>query len=295
MILIDMNQVLISTLLSQLSFDKTLEVNEDLVRHMVLNTILNYKKKFEREYGEIVLCADDQNYWRKEVFPYYKSVRKKRREDSKHDWNVIFTCLNKIRDEIRDNFPYKLIQIKSAEADDVIATICKYTQENYTDNTMMRNPKKVLILSSDKDFLQLQKFPNIEQYSPMQKKFLRCDNPEAYLLEHVVGDDSGDGIPNILSDDDALHNPDKRQERLTKKRLEYIEEQRLKNFENDSKLKRNFDRNKNVIDLTNVPDNIEKEIINTFKNGAKEKDKSKLMKYFVNNKLRLLFHNLDEF
>jgi 5'-3' exonuclease len=295
MILIDMNQVLISTLLSQLSYDKHIEINEDLIRHMVLNTLLQYKKKFSHEYGEMILCADDMNYWRKAVFPFYKSTRKKRREDSIHDWNLIFTCLNKIRDEIKEYFPYRLIQVKSAEADDVIATICKYSQQNYISSDLLETPKPILIVSSDKDFLQLQKYPNIKQYSPKMKKLIFCDNPEQYLYEHIVSGDSGDGVPNVLSDDDALHNPEKRQERLTQKRLGEILESYKKDFEDNEKLKRNFFRNQNIIDLTNVPDDIEKSIINTFESGAKSKDKSKLMKYFVQNKLKLLFGSLDEF
>jgi 5'-3' exonuclease len=295
MILIDMNQVLISTLLSQLSYDKNLEVNEDLIRHMVLNTLLQYKKKFSHEYGEMILCADDKNYWRKKIFPFYKSTRKKRREDSPHDWDVIFTCLNKIRDEIKEYFPYRLIQVQSAEADDVIATLCKYSQKNYTSKDLLETPKPVLIVSSDKDFLQLQKFSNVKQYSPNAKKLIFCDDPEQYLYEHIVSGDSGDGIPNVLSDDDALHNPDKKQNKLTQKRLGIIYESFKVNFQDNEDLAKKFKRNKEIIDLINVPNDIENEIINTFENGAKSKDKSKLMKYFVQNKLKLLFHNLDEF
>jgi hypothetical protein len=294
MILIDMNQVLISNLLSQLSYDKGMEVNDDLIRHMALSTLLSYKKKYSSEYGELVLCCDDKNYWRKDIFPFYKSVRKAMRDASKHDWNKIFNSLNKIRDEIGENFPYRLMRVEKVEADDIIATICKDSQENYISNNLIGSPKKILIVSSDKDFLQLQKYENVEQYSPIMKKFLHTDSPEGYLIEHVIKGDSGDGVPNVLSDDDTFANETKRQTPLTKKKLEYINEQYTKGF-TDMGLKRNFDRNMSVINLSAIPEFVEEKILAEFRKPLHNINRSKLTKYFFENNLKFLFNNIDEF
>ena len=173
MIIFDYNQVAISNLMEQIGYSKT-EVQEDLVRHMILNTIRTYVKKFKKTHGpEVILACDNKNYWRKELFPNYKASRKKVRETSGHDWNVIFECLNKIRDELKENSPYKVIEIDTCEADDIIATIVTKYSAN----------EKIMILSSDKDFAQLQKFKNVEQYSPILKKYVKEELPSLQLKQ----------------------------------------------------------------------------------------------------------------
>ena len=179
MILVDLNQVMISNLMMQIR--NASEVDENLIRHMVLNSLRMYNVKFKEEYGDMVICADDKKYWRRELFSYYKASRKKAREESALDWNLIFESLNKIRDELKETFPYTVLQIDHAEADDIVATLC-HEHGVYLKNDAT---EKILILSSDKDFLQLQKFANVEQYSPMQKKFLKESNPERFLKEHL--------------------------------------------------------------------------------------------------------------
>ena len=194
MIIFDYNQVAISNLMEQIGNSKT-AVEEGLVRHMILNTIRTYVKKFKANYGpEVVIACDNKNYWRREIFPYYKASRKKAREASGHDWSTIFDCLNKIRDELREYSPYKVVTIETCEADDIIATLVqKYSAT-----------QKIMILSSDKDFAQLQRYPNVEQYSPILKKFINEPLPMAQLKQMVIRGDKGDGIPNILSADDCF-------------------------------------------------------------------------------------------
>ena len=139
-------------------------VEEDLVRHMILNVIRTYVKKFKMTHGpEIVIACDNRNYWRRDLFPQYKASRKKNRDASGHDWGSIFEVLGKIKQELKDSSPYKVIDVDSAEADDIIAVLAMRQSAH----------EKVMILSSDKDFAQLQKYPNIEQYSPILKKFIK--------------------------------------------------------------------------------------------------------------------------
>lgn len=289
-----MNQCFISALMAQISSSPRQEISENLIRHIVLAMILSYKKKFGKDYGQIVFAADDRNYWRKEVFPYYKACRKKNRDESKYDWNLIFNSLNKIRDEIKENFPYKVIQVDKAEADDIIGSLTRYSQTNELQRRgIIEEPSPVLVLSGDKDFLQLQKYPNVKQYSPMQKKFLHVDDPHVFLKEHILRGDSGDGIPNFLSEDNILVTPGLRQKPLTAKKMEQFLHTDVETFECPT-LKRNFYRNQQIIDLSFTPLNIQDNIVKTYHETIVGK-KSKLMNYFIKNKLKHLMQDLSEF
>ncbi len=262
---------------------------------MVLTSILSYKRKFGDKYGQMVFCTDDRKYWRKEFFPYYKANRKKMRDASKFDWNLIFTTLNKIRDEIADKFPYVVIRVEGAEADDIVATMCKYTQSHrLIQEGLDQVPEPVMILSGDKDFLQLQKYPNVHQYSPILKKFLIEKEPQRYLLEHILTGDSGDGIPNFLSNDAVFVTPDQRQKPIRKDKLaEWVASDNLESMFDETML-RNFKRNQTLIDLSNVPPKIEQKIIEAFEKGP-QGERRNLLNYFIENRLKYLMESISEF
>ena len=253
MILLDLNQVMIANIMMQPGAVNNIE--ENLIRHMVLNSIRMYNVKFKDEYGEMVICADDRKYWRRDVFPYYKASRKKDREASPFDWNLIFETLNKIRDELRDTFPYRVLQVDKTEADDIIGTLC----HKHGVQLMNETTEKILILSSDKDFMQLQKFANVEQFSPAAKKFLKTNEPEKFLREHIIKGDRGDGIPNILSSDDTFVT-DKRQKPVTEKKLNIWVTQKPEDF-CDASMLRNYQRNESLIDLSKVPSEYAEKIL----------------------------------
>lgn len=280
MILLDFSQVCLSGILASGNKD----FSEDLIRHMVLNSIRSFKTRFS-EYGEMMLCCDDKNYWRRQIFPYYKANRKKSREESTLDWNLIFDTLNSIKEEIRDNFPYVVIQIESAEADDIIATMV----ERYGNSN-----EKIMIVSGDKDFSQLQRYKNVEQYSPITKKFIRVEDPMVYLYEHVIRGDAGDGVPNILSRDDVFVVGVRQRPLTTKKVKAYIDEMNRGIVPFDGEIKRNYMRNIHLIDLSRIPDNIRKQVIEMYSSYEK-KDKSKLLNYFIKNKLKNLMSDIQEF
>ena len=286
MILVDLNQVMISNLMMQIQ--RASEVDEDLIRHMVLNSLRMYNVKFKEEYGELVICTDDKNYWRRQIFPYYKYGRKKDREASDLDWNLIFETLNKVRDEIKENLPYKVIQIEHAEADDVIATICHKFGVQLNNSTT----EKILILSSDKDFMQLQKFANVYQFSPMAKKFLKTNEPEKFLREHILKGDRGDGIPNFLSGDDVFVTST-RQKPVTEKKLNSWLGQKPEDFCDEAML-RNFRRNEMLIDLSKVPEEIQSKVLEVY-GTVNENGRSKIFNYFVKHRMKMLMEHIQEF
>ena len=287
MIIIDLNQVSISNLMSQLGNHTNTKLDENMLRHMILNSIRSYNTKFGIEYGEIIIACDDKNYWRRQVFPYYKANRKKAREKSELDWSTIFNTLEKIRNELKENFPYKVIHVENAEADDIIGTLVKeFGQEDIAFG------EKILILSGDKDFVQLQKYANVVQYDPIRKKWVRHSNPERYLFEHICKGDQGDGIPNILSDDNTFVS-DKRQKPMTQKKMDAFYELGLE-YKFDHLNFRNYMRNKQLVDLTSIPVAIKRAVLDKY-NEPKTIGKSKLINYFITHKLKNLMEHVSEF
>ena len=286
MILIDYNQICIANLMMQL---KHSELSEDLIRHMILNSLRYNKQKFGKEFGELVICCDDKNYWRKDIFPYYKAHRKSDREKSPLDWNMIFETLNKVRDELKETFPYKVIRTQRAEADDIIASIChKYGHLGIKNGSA----EPILILSSDKDFAQLQKYANVEQYSPNTKKWIRISNPERYLREHIMRGDRGDGIPNFLSKDSCFVNGE-RQKPLSIKKIDAWAALEPSDF-CDERMLRNYSRNETLVNLDYIPEWIQESIINQF-DKYQEPDRKGLLNYFIKNKLRNLTEHIGDF
>ena len=286
MILVDYSQIAIANIMQSARQG----VNEDMVRHMILNTLRMYRNKFSDEYGELVLCCDNSNNWRKEIFEHYKAPRKVTREKSDFDWNNLFTILNNIRRELQDNFPYKMVYIDHAEADDIIATLVMNREEKL--NGVVSEQEPILILSSDKDFVQLQRFENVKQYSPLKKKFLNTDNPETFLREHILKGDSSDGIPNFLSADDTFVT-EKRQKPLSKKKLAVWAKLDPETFCEGEQF-RNYQRNQMLIDLTRIPTELQDQIMNMY-NEQPNIGRSKLFNYFVKYKLKNLMENISEF
>lgn len=284
MIILDMNQVMLSNLMMTLGKHiNSTKIEEDLLRHFILNSIRSYNSKFRNEFGELVIACDAGYSWRKNIFPYYKANRKKNRDESKLDWNAIFTCLNKIRDEIKENFPYRVIHIHSAEADDIIATLC---------HEFANTNEKILIMSGDRDFKQLQSYMNVKQRDPVQKKWIVENQPELYLKEHIMRGDSSDGVPNFLSDDDCLV-VGKRQKMIqTKKIQEWIHMDPSEFC--DERMLRGFKRNEQLIDLNYTPEELQKSIIKEFESQC-GKDKRKLFNYFIQHNLKNLMESVGDF
>lgn len=252
---------------------------------MILNSLRSYRVKFGDDYGEMIIACDNSNYWRKKIFPYYKANRKKNIESSELDWKSLFECLNKIRSELKEYFPYRVLDVESAEADDIISTlVSEFGSE-------LNTGEKILILSGDKDFIQLHTYPNVSQYDPTRKKWIKHDDPERFLHEHILKGDAGDGIPNILSPDNVFVVGD-RQRPLTAKKMEKILETDTEQLEEP--LARNYWRNAKLIDLSFTPNEIREKVMQQFE-SQKNRDRSKLLNYFITNKLKNLTEHLSEF
>jgi len=292
MIILDLNQVMIANIMAL--YGKHLgsaPIELDLFRSTTLNTIRSLYKKFHQEYGELVIATDGKRSWRKEAFPFYKANRKKSRDSSDIDWNLIFTCLNTVRDELKEYFPYRVINVDRAEADDIIGTlVVTLSQRNLSEK------EHILILSGDKDFIQLQMYNScvsVKQYDPINKKYISADDPAVFMKEHIIKGDIGDGIPNFLSPDNSFVDGI-RQKPITKKNLSDWVSQPHQVFCSDEEKLRNFKRNELLIDLRNTPDTIKTNIINEYESQS-GKDKSKIFNYFIKNRLKVLMESINDF
>ena len=280
MILIDMNQIAVANLMMNLKMNNSKTIDESMVRHMILNSIRMYRMEHHDEYGEVVLTWDSKHSWRRDYFPEYKASRRKGREESDLDWDDIFGTLNKIRNEIKENFPYKYLEVFGAEADDIIGVLCEENRD-----------EKIMIISGDKDFIQLQKYPNVKQWSPITKKDVNGFNPTTYLKEHILKGDTSDGVPNVLSPDNTFVDG-LRQRPLSRKKIQSW----LIGGGSDwnDEVKRNFQRNSTLIDLSRTPEELKNQIRLEY-NNAPHGDRSKLLNYFMQNKLKELTENIGEF
>ena len=276
MILIDFTQTIIAGLMAQLKMNGG-EVSEDMLRHMILNSVRNYQKKYAPDYGEIVLCTDSSHTWRKDFYPMYKANRKKTRDASDLDWKMLFDTLQVVKEEIRDNFPYRYMYVEQCEADDIIAILVKHARE------------KVMIVSGDKDFQQLHKYDYVKQWSPNLNKLITCNNPDLFLKEHILTGDKSDGIPNILSNDDCFVEGI-RQTPLRKG----IKDSYLRmTIEKDDKYYRNYLRNQTLIDLEFIPQEIEDKILEEYENTVPVK--GKVFDYLRVHRLNELLNHVEDF
>lgn len=299
MIIVDFNQTAISTLMAELGGRTDVEIRKDLIRHMIINTLRSYKTKFGAEFGELVIACDNRRYWRKDKFEYYKASRKKARADSGFDWKLIFDTLAEIRAELDQFFPYAVLDIEGAEADDVIAVLAAWSQTNGCAPAGLfgePEPQPVLIMSGDHDFIQLQKYKNVRQYGPVAKKFIKPDSTiNRYLMEHICKGDKGDGIPNILSADDTFVT-EQRQRPVSDKKLQAWLDIEPDDFVNkvDVETARNFQRNRYLIDFDYIPDTIRGRILDAWTNRT-IKDKSQLLNYFMEHRMKNMIELLGEF
>lgn len=281
MILVDFNQVCISNLMAQIGNHTDLAVEEGLVRHMILNSLRLYKQKFGVVYGDMIIACDDKNYWRKQLFPYYKAGRKKMREQSDINWSLLFDILNKIRQEIKDNLPYIVLHVETAEADDIIATLAKESSED------------VLILSADKDFIQLHN-SKVIQFDPIRKKNIKVDRPDLHLKELVIRGDSGDGVPNAMSPDNSLVDGI-RQKKIMKAKLDEWVMMDWDQLFNVPEFKIGISRNKKLIDLSEIPDSITDAIITQYHIALDTPKKINIINYFQQHKLSSLMESANDF
>jgi len=282
MIIVDYSSVTYSNLISHMIENPTLQINEGLLRHMILNTIRSIYKRFKNDYGEeLIIACDSSNSWRKDSFPYYKANRKEKRDSFNIDWDMFFNLSSSVKEEIESNFPYRVVYAPRSEADDVIAVIVRNTNQ------------KVLIASRDKDFIQLHVNSNVEQFDPITKGFMKVDDPRKHLKELIIRGDKSDGIPNFLSPDNCFVIGERQKSITAKKLPEWME---METYQ-DPVMSRNYERNRILIDFSYIPSEVSQNIMDKYREQCKKdiSDKSKIFNYFMDKRLKDLMENINDF
>tara|TARA_A100001011_G_scaffold236300_1_gene244276 strand:- start:89 stop:925 length:837 start_codon:yes stop_codon:yes gene_type:complete len=260
--------------------------DENMLRHMMLNSVRMYNKKFRDQYGQMIICCDGANNWRRGYFPQYKANRRKSRDDSGFDWAEAFRIMHKVKDEIKENFPYKVIHLEGCEADDIIGTMVEHTQE-------FGQYEEVMIVSSDKDFLQLQKYGNVRQWSHILKKEIKDHHPKLNLIDKILSGDTGDGVPNVLSGDDTFVNGERQTPLSKKKKQAIIEDLSDGELLYAASWYRNYQRNETLIDLTKTPNDLKNKIVDEF--WITVFNEGKTLPYLINNNMKQLIGSVEEF
>lgn len=299
-ILIDLSQVALGACYAfkeQLNTHATKQDREqavNIVRHVILSQLKYYNTTYKQQYGKLIICCDGKNYWRKKVFPYYKANRKNMRSKIDLDWPLVFETINQTIADLHENFMFPVIRVDYAESDDVIATLSKYFQDHeYMSNPLVEQRQPILIVSSDKDFIQLQKYNNVHQISPVTKREITDPDPVRYLDEKCIIGDRGDSICNVLSDDDTYVNDLKKSNRLTKKKIDALIEQGYDNCD-DPVIKRNWKRNKVLIDFEYIPEKISQRIIEQYQQPVLG-TKQKIFDYLIKHQCNILLNDITAF
>lgn len=294
-ILSDFSQMVISSVAATAKEFRCAE-EKDLIKHIALNQLLALKKRFK---GKMILCCDGKNYWRKSEFKWYKGHRKHKRDSNFLNWDVVFETLNELIEELSENFPYVVLKVDGAEADDIIASLVKYFSENEVINTgLIDEPQQIIIASTDSDFQQLQKYKNVSQWNNVSKKMIVCKNPKEYLIEHICLGDVGDNIPSIVNNDTLAE--DRANNIAT--RAKPFKSIRLKDFiinGYDACLteeeQRNYRRNEKLIDFDFIPNTVYNTIINTYKTYEIKGTKAKVFNYLNSHRMKLLLNFAADF
>jgi len=284
MIIVDFSQIAYACILDHLAATKQPNATIDIVRHIILNTLRSNVKKFKKQYGEVVVAFDGKNYWRRERFPHYKHRRKSDRDKSIFNWESIFTCLDTLKSELQEHLVYRVLSVDGCEADDIIGFLCHLFGPTDT---------QILIISGDKDFAQLQVYPNVKQYSPMLKKFIVEQNPYAALKQHIIRGDSGDGVPNILSPDDVFVVGGRQRPIMEKKLVEWIN-MPVDIFCNTEGMLRNFRRNEELIDFKKIPTEVQQKIRRAYETTAPHA-RQVFLHYLIVKGLRELTESIQDF
>lgn len=298
-ILVDLSQVVFGACYAfkdDLNPEKTKQNKQEavnLIRHVILSQLKYYNVKYRQQYGKLIISCDGGHYWRRTIFPYYKANRKKAREKQDIDWDLVFQVFNEMIKDLREYFMFKVVQVDQAESDDVIAILSKYFQTNEIQDDIMFSIKQpIIIISSDKDFIQLQKYDNVKQISPRNKMDVTDPDPNRYLQEKIANGDRGDGICNILSPDNTFVDG-LRSNKLTSKKLNQLLEEGYDNCK-DQTIKRNWKRNKVLIDFDYIPKSIESKIIEEYQKPI-QGNKAKAFNYLIQHNCNLLVKDIEDF
>ena len=255
-------------------------------KHAMFNTIFQMCRRFETE--ELILMVDSKENWRKKIHPEYKDNRKENRDKKEDiDWNEFFNAFNEFVCEVKQYFPFYVLQIKYLEADDIAGILARDWQH-----------KKKIIVTSDGDYLQLLKYKNIQLFDPMKNKFNTCEDPVRYLKMKILMGDKGDNIPAIkprigeVTAARMVDNPSEITTLFEDKTVSYVNPDGTEVTMGDE-YKEKYKKNMALIDLNKTPDVFVKMLHKAIEEYQMPTGKE-IFQYFSKNKFRELITRMEQ-
>ncbi len=293
LVLVDTNNLLYISTSSKTNTEKynnyediTIDDVDKIYQDVLSTVIFKYFNIIEHNEGhtEVLYAKDAHKVWRRSrIFNEYKAQRVKNRNSGKVDFKILYKVFDKVWDTISDLLPARFIHTENAEADDVITRTIKKEYDEYD---------KFQVISTDGDFVQLLKNDKVELYNPSKFEFVTVDNPNYELFVKIMKGDRSDWIPSIYS-----HSRDERQKPVkTKDLIEWFNNPGdfSKYMKEQSKdVKKYFIRNKKLVDLELIPDDINDEIDVELEGKPVEFNLSNFLKIAKSENIEFLAERLE--
>lgn len=244
-LLIDFSHLSIRNLFADREIINNPNPEFNLHRHQLITSLLFLIKKFNP--NEVVLGIDNKLNWRKKLYTDYKAHRKAKRDQDVFPWDAYYTYLEELIQDIKDNFPFKVIEQRYAECDDIIAILCKYSPFSGEN----------IVVTSDKDFVQLLSLPHVKIYDPIKRKFMEEKQPKIFLEAKILMGDKSDNIPAIkprVGEKTAWKLANNKDE------LDAL----LHDAESGKAYRKNYKLNRILIDFNSIPDVIKTKVLKQY-------------------------------
>lgn len=275
-----------------------------MIKHTIYNSLRYNFMAHKKKYGHMILACDHGS-WRRDVFPNYKCQRRaaKEKDTSGINWTFVEEVKQEMYDEINKCFPFLIINVKKCEGDDIIGVMAKHLTETVftpPDIFGSTEPSPILVISTDRDNLQLHKYKNVKQWSPIEKKLITP--PISYkhsLIEKIVKGESGggsDSIPNIKMGDNTFVDGIRQKPIATTYLQAFIDSDSPIDVCLTEEEKRNYRRNEELVSFEKIPLTIQESIISCY-NEQKQRRHSKMefMNYLTRNKMPNLLSQITDF
>lgn len=294
-LLVDFNNLLFRTLYVREVYIQSEIPDFQLWRFLVYDSIYSCIKRFR--ISEVVLAVDDKVSWRRSYFPRYKESRKKQRDKSDVDFKIVFSVINKFIRELKHSMPFKIIKVRSAEADDVIGILALEFGN-------------CIVSSNDEDFMQLVGEKDNRLWNPSNQKFsefpininkdkkgtpVMCKSKEEFLNYKILMGQPKDDIFNIKTPTNWGKTPETEGKRkpgfgvISAQKVmkagvhEWIEKEQLED---------RYKRNSVLIDFHRIPNVINNRIGDVYNNHTYPPPEN-IYKFFKEFQMRYFLENFD--
>lgn len=267
---------------------------ENILRHAIINSFTTLKKRFGAEYGELIIAVDGKKNFRKDIYEHYKAGRAEARKKSDIPWNIVFDIVHRLVDEAKENWPWAVIEVDRAEADDVMFVLVEDIANHNTQSVGVMDddePEKVLLDTRDQDMFQIHR-PGLRQWDSRDRKFITLPSgmtAEAFRKDLIIRGDTTDGVENVFTPLGTLITPGVRQTACIAKRMNSVLQfENIFDYDLDPVIKERIKMNHQLVSSQGIPLDVRDEIVSKYKNRTINK-KMKMLQYLQKHRcIRLI-------